>query len=126
MAEHSSITSLLIVVVVAFLTPILLHRLRLQAIPVVVAEIIAGIMIGKTVFDIVKPDMWIETLSTLGFLFLMFLSGLEIDFSVFARKPKASKKEKEPNPFVAGMIFYGDIRFIVRTFLFVCFNRIYG
>ena len=92
MAEHSSITSLLIVVVVAFLTPILLHRLRLQAIPVVVAEIIAGIMIGKTGFDIVKPDMWIETLSTLGFLFLMFLSGLEIDFSAFARKPKASKK----------------------------------
>jgi monovalent cation:H+ antiporter-2, CPA2 family len=106
MAEHSSITSLLIVVVVAFLTPILLHRLRLQAIPVVVAEIIAGIMIGKTGFDIVKPDMWIETLSTLGFLFLMFLSGLEIDFSAFARKPKASKKEKEPNPFVAASIIF--------------------
>jgi monovalent cation:H+ antiporter-2, CPA2 family len=83
MAEQSSITSLLIVVVVALLTPILLNRLRLQVIPVVVAEIIAGIMIGKTGFNLVKPDIWIETLSTLGFLLLIFLSGLEIDFSAF-------------------------------------------
>ncbi|KYD11794.1 monovalent cation:proton antiporter family protein [Saccharococcus caldoxylosilyticus] len=106
MAEQSSITSLLIVVVVAFLTPILLNRLRLQVIPVVVAEIIAGIMIGKTGFNLVKPDMWIETLSTLGFLFLMFLSGLEIDFSAFANKPKANKKQKEPNPFVVASIIF--------------------
>ncbi|WP_374718566.1 cation:proton antiporter domain-containing protein [Parageobacillus toebii] len=83
MAEQSSITSLLIVVVVALLTPILLNRLRLQVIPVVVAEIIAGIMIGKTGFNLVKPDIWIETLPTLGFLLLIFLSGLEIDFSAF-------------------------------------------
>ncbi|NUK29471.1 monovalent cation:proton antiporter family protein [Parageobacillus sp. VR-IP] len=106
MAEQSSITSLLIVVVVAFLTPILLNRLRLQVIPVVVAEIIAGIMIGKTGFNLVKPDMWIETLSTLGFLFLMFLSGLEIDFSAFANKPKANKKQKEPNQFVVASIIF--------------------
>ncbi|OAT72705.1 monovalent cation:proton antiporter family protein [Parageobacillus thermoglucosidasius] len=106
MAEHSSITSLLIVVVVAFLTPILLNRLRLQVIPVVVAEIIAGIMIGKTGFNLVKPDMWIETLSTLGFLFLMFLSGLEIDFSAFADKPKTAKKQKEPNQFVVASIIF--------------------
>jgi CPA2 family monovalent cation:H+ antiporter-2 len=106
MAEQSSITSLLIVVVAAFLTPIILNRLRLQVIPVVVAEIIAGIIIGKTGFNLVKPDMWIETLSTLGFLFLMFLSGLEIDFSAFANKPKANKKQKEPNQFVVASIIF--------------------
>jgi monovalent cation:H+ antiporter-2, CPA2 family len=50
--------------------------------------------------------MWIETLSTLGFLFLMFLSGLEIDFSAFANKPKANKKQKEPNPFVVASIIF--------------------
>ncbi|MBB6284817.1 monovalent cation:proton antiporter family protein [Geobacillus subterraneus] len=107
MAEQSSLTSLLIVVVAAFLTPIVLNRLRLQVIPVVVAEILVGIVIGKTGFDLVQPDMWIETLSTLGFLFLMFLSGLEIDFSMFANQPKAaSKQRKEPNPFIVAPLIF--------------------
>jgi monovalent cation:H+ antiporter-2, CPA2 family len=93
--EHgASVTSLVIVLVVAFLTPIVLHRLRLNIIPVVVAEIIVGLIIGKSGFDIVHQDIWLETLSMLGFIFLMFLSGLEIDFSAFAR---GKKKEKLPN-----------------------------
>lgn len=104
---HASLSSLVIVIVAAFLTPLLLHRFRLHMIPVVVAEIIVGIIIGKTVFNIVEQDMWLETLSTLGFLFLMFLSGLEIDFSAFANKKKR-KGEKEPNAFfVASIIFVG-------------------
>ncbi|WP_185968129.1 monovalent cation:proton antiporter family protein [Geobacillus sp. LEMMJ02] len=104
---HASLSSLVIVIVAAFLTPLLLHRFRLQMIPVVVAEIVVGIMIGKTGLNIVEQDMWLETLSTLGFLFLMFLSGLEIDFSAFANKTKR-KGEKEPNAFfVVSIIFVG-------------------
>jgi CPA2 family monovalent cation:H+ antiporter-2 len=104
---HASLSSLVIVIVAAFLTPLLLHRFRLHMIPVVVAEIIVGIIIGKTGFNIVEQDMWLETLSTLGFLFLMFLSGLEIDFSAFANKKKG-KEEKEPNAFfVASIVFFG-------------------
>lgn len=104
---HASFSSLVIVLVVAFLTPLLLHRFRLHMIPVVVAEIVIGIIIGKTGFNIVEQDMWLETLSTLGFLFLMFLSGLEIDFSAFANKKKG-KEEKEPNAFfVASIVFVG-------------------
>lgn len=104
---HASFSSLVIVLVVAFLTPLLLHRFRLHMIPVVVAEIVIGIIIGKTGFNIVEQDMWLETLSTLGFLFLMFLSGLEIDFFAFANKKKG-KEEKEPNAFfVASIVFVG-------------------
>lgn len=123
--EHgASITSLLIVVVVAFLTPILLHRLKLHFIPVVVAEIIVGLIIGKSGFDIVHEDMWLETLSTLGFIFLMFLSGLEIDFSAFkknANKEKQGKSEKEPNTFVAATIVFVGIFVVswVLSYLFV-------
>jgi CPA2 family monovalent cation:H+ antiporter-2 len=125
MAEQSSITSLLIIVVVAFLTPILLNRLRLQFIPVVVAEIISGIVIGKTGFDLVQADMWIETLSTLGFLFLMFLSGLEIDFSMFANRPKVEhKRKKEPNPFVVAPLIFIAIFALSYglSYLFVVFG----
>jgi CPA2 family monovalent cation:H+ antiporter-2 len=111
MEQHGSITSLVIVIVAAFLTPILLHRFRLNIIPVVVAEIIVGLVIGKTGFDIVKPDAWIEILSTLGFIFLMFLSGLEIDFSSFAgnrKKEKLANGKHAPNPFlIAVLIFLG-------------------
>lgn len=89
MEEHgASVASLVIVIIVAFLTPLFLHRLRLAFIPVVVAEILMGLVIGKSGFNLVQDDMWLETLSTLGFIFLMFLSGLEIDFSAFSRKKK--------------------------------------
>ncbi|WP_100403306.1 monovalent cation:proton antiporter family protein [Bacillus sp. FJAT-42315] len=112
MEEHASLFSLLIVVVAAFFTPILLHRLKLNFIPVVIAEIIVGLILGKSGFDIVEPDAWLEILSTLGFLFLMFLSGLEIDFSAFSsnkkRKKKHLKTNEEPNAFVAAtMVFIG-------------------
>lgn len=93
--EHgASVTSLVIVILAAFITPILLHRFKLNMIPVVVAEIIVGLIIGKSGFDIVEQGSWLEILSTLGFIFLMFLSGLEIDFSIFARRKKRAKPEK--------------------------------
>ncbi|GAM16598.1 monovalent cation:proton antiporter family protein [Mesobacillus selenatarsenatis] len=125
MEHHASITSLVIVIIVAFLTPILLHRLKLNFIPVVVAEIIMGLIIGKSGFNIVHEDAWLGTLSTLGFLFLMFLSGLEIDFSAFSGNKKNNTKkandEKEPNTFIVASIIFVGI-FIVSlglSYLFV-------
>lgn len=112
MEQHASITSLVIVIIVAFLTPILLHRLKLSFIPVVVAEIIMGLIIGKSGFNIVHEDAWLGTLSTLGFLFLMFLSGLEIDFTAFSggKKNKLMPNgKKEPNTFVVSTIIFVGI-----------------
>ncbi len=86
--EHTSVSSLVVVIIVAFFTPILLHRFKLT-IPVVVAEIIMGLIIGKSGLQlVVEHDAWLDTLSMLGFIFLMFLSGLEIDFSSFESKKK--------------------------------------
>ncbi|KKI93640.1 sodium:proton antiporter [Bacillus sp. SA1-12] len=106
----ASVTSLVIVILAAFLTPILLHRLKLNFIPVVVAEIIIGLIIGKTGFNVVSQDMWLETLSMLGFIFLMFLSGLEIDFTAFAG---GKKKEKLPSG------KYAPNTFLVSTIVFI-------
>src|SRR5690606_33257672 len=84
--EHGgSLTSLVIVILAALLTPILLHRLKLTVIPVVVAEILVGLIIGKSGFNIVHEGDWLRILSSLGFIFLMFLSGLEIDFTAFTK-----------------------------------------
>ncbi|MEK5133637.1 monovalent cation:proton antiporter family protein [Bacillus sp. FSL W8-0645] len=107
--EHTSVSSLVIVIIVAFFTPLLLHRFKLT-IPVVVAEIIMGLIIGKSGLQlVVEHDAWLDTLSMLGFIFLMFLSGLEIDFSSFESKKKARELPnglKEPNTFKAATIVF--------------------
>ncbi|WP_071459168.1 monovalent cation:proton antiporter family protein [Bacillus massilinigeriensis] len=107
--EHSGILSLVIVMLTAFLTPIFLHRFKLNLIPVVVAEILMGLIIGKSGFDLVHEDAWLSTLSSLGFLFLMFLSGLEIDFSAFSNNGKRKKLPNgrmEPNAFVVSSVVF--------------------
>jgi CPA2 family monovalent cation:H+ antiporter-2 len=123
--EHGlSVTSLLIVILVAFLTPIILHKFKLNIIPVVVAEIIMGLIIGKSGFNLVETDMWLETLSSLGFIFLMFLSGLEIDFKAFSGSNKRGKLPNgklEPNTFVVAMIIFAGVFIVslVLSYLFV-------
>ncbi|MGM0844333.1 MAG: monovalent cation:proton antiporter family protein [Bacillota bacterium] len=124
--EHgASVASLVIVILAAFITPIVLHRLKLNFIPVVIAEIIVGLIIGRSGFNLVQQDVWLETLSTLGFIFLMFLSGLEIDFTAFSNKGK--KKEilpngkPEPNRLKVSMLIFTGIFFVSLglSYLFV-------
>lgn len=91
MENGVSLTSLMIVVGVSFLVPIVISRLRWTFIPIIVAELVAGIIIGKTGFNIVKEDTTLQLLSTLGLIFLLFLSGLEIDFDMITSKRKKNK-----------------------------------
>ncbi|AEB24521.1 MULTISPECIES: monovalent cation:proton antiporter family protein [Bacillus] len=117
--EHTSVASLVVVLIVAFLTPLLLHRFKLS-IPVVVAEIIMGLIIGKSGLNlVVQGDTWLETLSVLGFIFLMFLSGLEIDFSSFEKGKKKQflpNGKEAPNTFSAALIIFFGI-FILSLLL---------
>ncbi|GIN83990.1 putative Na(+)/H(+) antiporter YjbQ [Heyndrickxia sporothermodurans] len=121
---EGSLTSVVIVVIAAFLTPLLLHRFKLNVIPVVIGEIIVGLIIGKSGFDLIEKDMWLQTLSTLGFIFLMFLSGVEIDFSAFSGNKKEAtlpNGKKEPNRLkVAFIIFLGILIIsVLLSYLFV-------
>lgn len=104
MEEHVSVFSLMLVVGIAFLIPILLQRFQLKFIPVVVAEILAGIIIGKSGFNLIHEDPWLELLSMLGLIYLMFLSGLEIDFTAFGKKKKTDSKKVNPF-FISSIIF---------------------
>ncbi len=76
-----SFTGLLIVVAVAFAAPFLLGLFPSVRLPSVVLEIIAGIVIGPSVLGIVEVDETISVISVMGLAFLLFLAGLEIDFS---------------------------------------------
>jgi Kef-type K+ transport system membrane component KefB len=79
--EEPGFSGLLIVVAVAFASPFLLGLFPKLRLPSVVFEIVAGIIIGPSVFGWVEVDQTIEVLSLVGLAYLLFLAGLEIDFS---------------------------------------------
>ena len=75
---------ILLIIVGAFIAPLIA---RLIHIPVAVAEIGYGILIGN-IFGYKGSEIYIiEFLSEFGFLLLMFLAGLEIDFNLIERLP---------------------------------------
>ncbi|MCM3025017.1 monovalent cation:proton antiporter family protein [Heyndrickxia ginsengihumi] len=118
MLESSSLFSVVIVMIAAFVTPVVLHRLKLHFIPVVIGEIIVGLIIGKSGFNWIEKDVWLNTLSTLGFIFLMFLSGLEIDFSAFRSKNLQTLSTGKAEPNRLKMAFAVFIGIFIFSFIF--------
>ncbi|WP_407271295.1 cation:proton antiporter [Radiobacillus sp. PE A8.2] len=104
--EHQSLTSLMFVVGIAFFIPIILQRFKLNFVPVVIAEIIAGLIIGQSGLNLITEEPLLELLSLLGFIFLMFISGLEIDFSAFNKK---QKQDNLPTPIILSLIIFALI-----------------
>jgi len=106
MEESHSFFPLLIVVLLAFLVPIVLSRFRRLRIPIVVGEILAGIVIGRSGLQLVGEDPILEILALLGFAYLMFLSGLEVDFEAIMPAPgtwQGTWKERLSNPLGLGL-----------------------
>lgn len=46
--------------------------------PALVGHLLAGVIIGPSLFNVVQPDESLETLINLSIFFLMFLAGLEL------------------------------------------------
>ncbi len=77
--------SLLLLTVLAALVPLLIRQVqRLLPVPIVVGEIIAGIVVGHSGFNLVHESPVVSFLADFGFIFLMFLSGLEVNLNAFA------------------------------------------
>ena len=84
--DHADI---LVVATVAVLAPVLADLSRRAKVPIVVAEIFLGIIVGPQVLDLAGTDSFIEALSTFGLAFLFFLAGMEIDFERIRGAPAA-------------------------------------
>ena len=82
-----SFDGLLIVSAVAFLAPFTLGLLPRLRLPSIVVEIVLGIVIGPSVLGLVEIDQAIEVLSLVGLAFILFLSGLEIEFEQLRGRP---------------------------------------
>ena len=74
------LSGLVLVVAVAFAAPLVLGLAPALRLPSVVLEIVAGIAIGPSGLGWVEVDQSIDVLALVGLAFLLFLSGLEIDF----------------------------------------------
>ena len=62
-------------------------RLKL---PAVVGELLAGIIVGPAVLNLVQPTEIIKVLSDIGVIFLMFLAGLDSDLKTLKRLLRSS------------------------------------
>ncbi len=106
MEHETSFVPLLLVVGLAFVVPLVTSRIRRVRIPTVVGEIVAGILVGQSGLNLVgHDDPTLELLSLLGFAYLMFLSGLEVDFSAIVPSPEARRggwKERLGSPLSLG------------------------
>jgi Kef-type K+ transport system membrane component KefB len=74
-----SFMNLLIICAVAAAAPLLLGFAPRLRIPAVIVEIVAGIVLGPSVLNVVHVDLPVQILALIGLAFLLFLSGLEID-----------------------------------------------
>jgi Kef-type K+ transport system membrane component KefB/Trk K+ transport system NAD-binding subunit len=108
MENHSAFQSLLLITALAAVVPILVHQVRrFLPLPIVVGEIIAGIAVGQSGLNIVNESAVLSFLAEFGFIFLMFLSGLEVNPNVFSEaKAGPARRPLWQRPlWLAGMNF---------------------
>ena len=81
------ILKFLLILVIILAAPLLLNKLK---IPYLLGLIIAGAVIGPHGFNLVLRDSSIILSGTAGLLYIMFLSGLDMDMSDFKRSSRQS------------------------------------
>jgi Kef-type K+ transport system membrane component KefB len=82
---QQSLTDLLIVTLIAALTPILAGLLSRVRVPQVVIFIIGGILVGPQVLAWAQPE-GIELISNVGLGFLFLLAGYELELALFRER----------------------------------------
>ncbi len=100
----------MVVLGIAWFTPLLLSGVRLHKVPSVIVEIIFGFVAGHYFINISADSLHIlRFLALSGFVFLMFLSGLEIDMDqIIASLPrrKINVSRYLTNPLLVGLTHF--------------------
>lgn len=124
--EHTSQPSLfplLIVSILAFIVPVIttwFSQTSKILLPAIVGEIICGIIIGKSFLCLIPETHtlpWLEFLALFGFIYLMFLSGLEIDFGLITSESSASIKSSGQNNLFKQPLFLSLLYFLASLLL---------
>lgn len=107
--EHTSpFTSLFIVILLAVIVPVVVSRFKKLTIPIVVGEILAGILLGRSGFRLaISEDPVLDFLAEFGLVFLMFLSGMEIDMSYLgASRMGNGRSDRLKNPVTLSILSF--------------------
>lgn len=104
---------LFIIFVIAWGVPLILSWLEIGKLPSVIVEIVMGVIIGPFVLDIVHDTPYMDFLASTGFLFLIFLAGLEIDINKIINSfPSGRIKRKDlvSNTLILALtIYFGSL-----------------
>ncbi len=76
-------------------------------------EIIAGIIVGKSGFNWIQEGVALRILSELGFAYLMFLSGLEINFSAVLDNNSGHNQPQGTQMLLRNPMIVGSLLFIL-------------
>ncbi|UBM62023.1 monovalent cation:proton antiporter family protein [Candidatus Sulfidibacterium hydrothermale] len=114
---HFDYYPLLLVAGVAWLVPILLSLLRLNKIPAVIVEIILGYFLGHYILvdHFTESFHILEFLALSGFVFLMFLGGLEIDVDQI--RASFPRRRFRLSLFTSNPLLSGVLHFILAIIL---------
>ncbi len=105
--EHGNpFVSLLLITGLAVTVPLLTSRLRRFYIPIVVGEIVAGMVVGQSGLNLIEASEILDFLAEFGFAFLMFLSGLELNFDLLRPSAGRGGKGKLSDPVSTGSLMF--------------------
>ena len=107
MDNEFSFLSLLLITGLAAFVPLLASRFKKLRIPIVVGEIMAGMIFGTSGLNWIEPSPALEFLTLFGFTYLMFLSGLEVDFDIISgNSMNGERRRLFENPITLGLVVF--------------------
>ena len=93
MEKNLTFQSLLLLTLLAVAVPLVIRQIqRVVRLPIVVGEILAGILVGQSGLNLIHETPVLTFLADFGFIFLMFLSGLELKFDVLLTSSSGREK----------------------------------
>jgi len=104
MPHTNEFSSLLVVLALAFFVPLLINRIKV--LPIVVGEIIVGILFAQFGWLNPSESTTLMLFSNIGLAFLMFLAGLEINIPALFTNGKDSHKNERLSLPVLILIIY--------------------
>ncbi len=120
--ESINYLPLLIIFIIAWVVPLILSWLEITKVPSVIVEIIIGVLVGPFVLNIMGNAPYLQFLADTGFLFLIFLAGLEIDIGkIAASLPRGKIKLKNlvSNSFLLALFIYFGSLFLSIPFIWL-------
>jgi Kef-type K+ transport system membrane component KefB len=106
MTHEFPFLSLLLITGLAAFVPLLASQFRKLRVPIVVGEILAGILVGQSGLNLIEPSPALDFLATFGFTYLMFLSGLEVDFTALNDTRTRNEGRTLDDPVSLGLVVF--------------------